>query len=102
MKLSLLKFFKKDKLPSIDSLQSRIFKIEFLWFVSLCVGFLVFVVMVFVGVRIWYSQYFETYKQAGVGENIENIINVAKLKNIVEEREVFINEKISIPTDPSF
>ncbi|KKP56316.1 MAG: hypothetical protein UR50_C0004G0017 [Parcubacteria group bacterium GW2011_GWC1_34_10] len=102
MKLTILKFFKKDKLPPLDSLRPRSFRFEHFWFISLWLWFVVFIIMAVVSVKLFCSQYFEDYKQSRTEESLENIINVAKLKNTTEKRNDFINEDISLPNDPSF
>jgi|GEM_PF-2237821 len=102
MLAKILKFFKRDKLPPLGSLRPRIFRVEFFWFVSLGVGILIFIIMVVVGAILFHSQYFETYKESVSEKNLEGIINVTRLKNTIEKRDSFINEDVSVPSDPSF
>lgn len=99
MKFNFLKF-KKDNSPSLESLKPKIFKADFFWFLSLGIFLIISVVTVFVGVKLFYSQYFESYKKSTT-EDSQNIINVARLNGAIEKRNEFINKEVSFPKDPS-
>jgi hypothetical protein len=100
MKFTFLKF-KKDKLPPLKSLRPQVFNGDFLWFVSLGLCLIIFIVNALVGFRFFYSLYFESYKKLGPTENFENLININKINNFIGKRNDFINKPISLPRDPS-
>jgi hypothetical protein len=100
MKFNFLKQ-KKEHLPSLESLKPRTFDVNMFWFASLGLFLVASAIVVTIGAKILYSQYFESYKKS-VMINSENLINVNRLKSVIEKRNNFINNKISIPKDPSF
>ncbi|MFH0804313.1 MAG: hypothetical protein V1896_01805 [Candidatus Zambryskibacteria bacterium] len=101
MKFNFLKF-KKKSMPTLKSLRPKTFDADTLWFASLGLFLIIFVITGFVGFRLFYSQYFESYKETNSSENFKDIINIDRLKNAIEKRNEFINQQISIPRDPSF
>lgn len=100
MKFNFLKF-KNKNLPSLKSLRPPIFNIDSYWFFSLGVFFALLVFMALVGFKLFYSQYFEDYKEITVTENSDDPINVSKLKSVIEKRNYFINRETVLPPDPS-
>ncbi|MFA6269615.1 MAG: hypothetical protein WC657_00165 [Candidatus Paceibacterota bacterium] len=100
MKFNLLKL-KKKSVPTLKSLRANILDVDSYWLLSLGVFFVIFLVVTFIGLKLFYAQYFESYKKSGSVENYENLINVDKLKNAIEKRNVYINKEISLPRDPS-
>lgn len=100
MKFTFLKF-KKKSLPPLKSLQPPIFDINLFWSVCLGLFLIIFIITAFIGFKLFYSQYFESYKETKLTENFENIINMDRLKNIINKRNDFINKEISLPRDPS-
>jgi hypothetical protein len=100
MKLNIFKFT-KDNLPPLESLRPQIFNADLYWFACLGLGFSVFTITALIGLQLFYSQYFETYKKNKPSENLQNIINVESLKSAVEKREAFVNQKVYLPKDPS-
>jgi len=99
MKFNFLKF-KKDNSPSLESLKVEIFNVDKFWFMTLVLCFVILLVTALVGFKLFYSLYFESYKNSAA-ENFGNLINVERLKSAVENRNNFINEQISLPRDPS-
>ncbi|MEK7669497.1 MAG: hypothetical protein AAB350_02840 [Patescibacteria group bacterium] len=57
--------------------------------------------MILVGFKLFYSQYIEDYKKSTITENLDSLINVNKLKSVIEKRNNFINKEISLPPYPS-
>ena len=100
MKLNFLKF-KKQSLPPLKSLRPKIFDVDLFWFMSLGISLMIFIITLLVGIKLFYSQYFEAYKETIPTENIEDTMNINRLKSVIEKRNNFINQKISIPKDPS-
>jgi len=100
MKLPFLKL-KKDNLPPLGSLRPKLFDTELFWFSCLGLCFLIFLTTAFIGLSLFYSQYFETYKKSNSTENFENLISIDRLKGAIEKRNTFINQQISLPRDPS-
>jgi hypothetical protein len=100
MKFNLLKS-KQNRLPSLKTLRPPIFDVDLFWFSSLGIAFVVFIVTALIGFRLLYNQYFENYKQSVSTEGYENMINTDRLKSSIEKRVNFMNEKISLPKDPS-
>jgi hypothetical protein len=92
---------KNKNIPSLKSLRPLLFDINFFWFLSLVLCSLVLVITFTIGFKLFYSQYFESYKQSSPTENIENIMKIDNLKNAIEQRNEFINQEISLPRDPS-
>jgi len=99
MKFTFLKF-KKKGLPSLKSLQPQIFDVDLAWFGLLGLCLIILIITILVGFNLFYSQYFESYKQSG-SIDVENIMNINKLKSAIDKRNTFINEQISLPRDPS-
>ena len=99
MKFTFLKF-KKNNLPPLKSLRPQIFDVDTLWFASLGLFWIIFIIMAFVGFKLFYSQYSESYKTSSL-ENSENIVNINGLNSAIEKRNVFLNEQVILPRDPS-
>lgn len=99
MRLNFLKFNKNNS-PSLEGLKPVIFKADLFWFSSLGIFLAVSIITVFIGARLFYSQYFESYKESTTGD-FKDIINVNRLKTAIEKRNEFINKEISLPRDPS-
>jgi hypothetical protein len=100
MKFNFLKFGKKS-LPTLKSLRPRIFDTDSFWFLSLGVSLIIFLIMALVGFRLFYSQYFESYKVSDSAKNVESLINIDKLKGALQKRSDFINKETPVSTDPS-
>jgi hypothetical protein len=100
MKFAFLKK-KKDRLPSLKSLRPPVFDVDLFWFAGLGAGFVVLLITAFVSFKLSYSQYFESYKVLKSPENYENPIDINKLERTINKRNDFINQKISLPKDPS-
>jgi hypothetical protein len=92
---------KKNRLPSLKSLHPPVFDTDLFWFGSLGLGLAIFIIVALIGFKLMYSQYFETYKQSKLPENYNNLINVDKLKSVIEKRNNFLNQQITLPRDPS-
>lgn len=92
---------KKDNTPSLKSLRPKIFNVNLYWFLALGLCSIIFVAASIIGFNLFYSQYYESYKNKKPAENFENLININQLKNAVEKRNEFINKQISFPADPS-
>ncbi|MEK7635120.1 MAG: hypothetical protein AAB446_01670 [Patescibacteria group bacterium] len=93
--------FKKDLTPSLKSLRPPIFDIETFWFMSLSIGFIIFLVTALVGFKFLYDQYFGNYKISVPSENYENIINIKSLESAINKRNTFVNQETLLPRDPS-
>ena len=100
MKFPFLKF-KKDETPPLLSLRPAIFNVEARWYAILALFFIVLFAVIFVGFRFFHLVYFETYKKEVPSENFANLINVARLKAVIEKRNAFINQEIVLPGDPA-
>ena len=99
MKLNFLKL-NKDKSLSLKSLRPQLFNINLLWFICLGVILIIIIIMALIAYKFFHYQYFEDYKKVTPFEG-SNLINVEKLKNVIEIRNNFINKEISLPPDPS-
>jgi hypothetical protein len=99
-KFNLLKL-NKDKLPPLKSLRPKIFDVDLYWYASLGLVLVIFLITAFIGFKLFYSQYFETYKQSSSSQNFENLINIERLKSAIQKRSDLINKPISFPKDPS-
>ena len=100
MKFNFLKLKRKGR-PSLESLRPPIFDTDLFWFASLGLGLVILIITALIGLNLFYSQYFKNYKESTTAENFENLINIDKLKNVVEKRNNFINQEIPLPKDPS-
>jgi hypothetical protein len=100
MKFNFLKF-KKQGPPSLKSLRPQIFDVNLLWFTALGVCVLIVAITTLIGFSFFYSQYFENYNGSESVGNIENIMNINKLKGAIEKRNNILNQNISISRDPS-
>ncbi len=92
--------FKKKSLPSLRSLRSQIFDVDLFWFVALGLCAVIIIVTISIGFKLFYSQYFGSYKTSS-SENFESTMNIDKLKSAIEKRNIFLNQKISPSHDPS-
>jgi len=92
---------KKNNLPSLKSLRSPIFNTDAYWFLALCLFLIIFLITAVIGFRLFYSQYIEDYKKTTISENLNDLINVSRLKSVIEKRNDFINKEVSLPNDPS-
>jgi hypothetical protein len=100
MKFTFLKL-KKNNLPPLKSLRPPIFDTNLFWFLSLGLCVVIFLITAFIGFKLLYSQYFESYKESGPAENYEELINIDQLRDVINKRNGFINQQISLPHDPS-
>ena len=100
MKFNFLKF-KRDNKPSLESLRPKIFDTNLFWFLTLGLCLIVFIITFAVGLKLFYSQYFESYKKNKPVENSESIINMSKLKSAIEKRNNIINKEIPLLVNPS-
>jgi hypothetical protein len=100
MKFNFLKF-KKKSLPSLKSLQPRVFDVDLFWFAGLGLCLVIIIITTLIGFNFFYSQYFESYKQSGPAENLNNLINTDRLRTAINKRNEFINKEFSLPKDPS-
>lgn len=100
MKLTFLKL-NRDKSPSLKSLRPQLFNINLLWFICLGVILIILIIMALIGFNFFHYQYYEDYKNITPFESTD-LINIEKLKNVIEKRDGFINKEISLPPDPSF
>jgi hypothetical protein len=62
---------------------------------------LVIVVTIIVGLRLFYFQYSEGYKEPVSTESLESLVNINKLKSAIEDRNGMIDKEIPISKDPS-
>lgn len=92
---------KKKGLPSLNSLRAKIFDVEKFWFITLGSCTLIIVITLLIGLSFFFPQYFESYKKTKPTDSFEKIIDIDKLKSVVNERNELINNKITIPPDPS-
>lgn len=99
MKFNFLKF-KKDNLPSLESLKSEVFNVDKFWFMTLVLCFVILLITAMVGFKLFCFLYFESYKNSAP-EDFGNMINVERLKSSIEKRKNFVNEQITLPRDPS-
>jgi len=93
--------FKRNKLLPLESLRPPIFDADLFWFLSLGLCLVIFVTATFIGFKLSYSQYFESYKESKSTENYESLININRLKSAIGERNDFVNQQTSLPKDPS-
>lgn len=100
MTLSFLKF-KKERLPQLGALRPLIYKSEAYWFYALGLCLAILLIAGFIGGKIFYSQYFESYKKAGSNEDYGSIIRLKALKQAIEKRSEFMNRDLVAPSDPS-
>jgi hypothetical protein len=101
MKLFNFLKLKKNRVPSLESLRPLIFDADWFWFASLGLFFVIFVATAFVGLKLSYAQYFESYKESQPTENNEGLINQERLKKTINKRVEFLNGEFSLPKDPS-
>ncbi len=101
MKFTFLKFIKRNNLPPLKSLRPQVFRTDFFWFMALALALAIFIITALIGFKLFYSQYFESYKQSKPDENLENLINIKRIKTAIEKRNSFINKEVSLPSDPS-
>lgn len=99
----MFKFLKinKNNIPSLNSLRSEIFDTDFFWFFGLGFCALIFLVIAFIGSKLLYIQYFETYKKINQTENQDIPLNIDRIRKAVDKRNEFINKQVSLPQDPS-
>jgi len=92
---------KKQKIPSITKLRPKLFDTNVFWFLGLGASSIVFIVTAFIGAKLFYMQSSESFRESTNENNFDNVIDTNIIKNAVEKRETFINQKISIPRNPS-
>lgn len=100
----MIKFLKLNKkgLPSLRSLHPQIFDTNKFWFVALGSSLLILTITGAIGFWFFYSQYVESYKKDSEStSNFKNLVHIRDLKEAIEKRTNLINEKISVPADPS-
>jgi len=100
MKLNFLKF-KRNNLPSLKSLRPEIFNVDLFWFISLGLCLIIFIITTLIGFSLFYSLYSESYKQDISNTDFENLINIEKLKSVIEKRNQFVNKAVPSFKDPS-
>jgi len=101
MKFNFLKPNKSKNLPPLSSLRPQIFDVDRSWFLALGLFIVIIVITGIIGFRLFYYQYTEGYKQSGPASNFKNIIDANKLNSAIQKRGDLINQKISLPRDPS-
>ena len=100
MKLNFLKF-KKESLPDLKLLHPRIFDVNKFWFLALALFFGLVLIFGLVGFRLFYDQYFESFKELKPVNNFDDLININRINKAIEKRNEFVNKQISLPQDPS-
>lgn len=103
MKFALLNLLKAEtkKIPSLKSLHPPFYNVKLAWFTVLGLVVLLFLVSAFIGFKLAYDQYFESYKESQFVEDYNDLIDVEKLKNVINQRETFLNQTLVLPKDPS-
>ncbi len=91
----------KTRVPRPSSLRPPIFNSERIWFMMLGLCGAVLLAMVFIGGKMFYSQYFESYKKSGSLEDFENLINVKDLVGAIEQRQNLLDQEIPVSPNPS-
>lgn len=92
---------KKNIVPSLKSLKPAIFNTDAYWDLSLGIFIVLAILIGTIGLRLFWRQYFENYSEFKFRENIEEVMNIGRLKSAVEERNEFLNKEIIIPRNPS-
>lgn len=100
MKFSFSKF-NKNHLPSPETLRPKVFEVNKFWFLGLGLSIFVFLVVAFVGLKLFYNQYFKNQNELKFTENVENLMNIDRLKKAVEKRNIFINTQLPATNDPA-
>lgn len=100
MKFLFLKF-KKNDVPLLSSLRSRLFDTDKFWFLSLSLFFIIFIITAVIGFKLFYGIYFENYEKAQITETSDDLINITRLKSSIQKRADFITASTTLPRDPS-
>lgn len=100
MMLSFLNF-KKNTVPKLSSVRPPLFNIEKHWFFALGLFFAIFVITFLVGLQLFHTVYFETYKKEPIPEDYAELLNLNRLKSVVDKRETFRAQEVVLPRDPS-
>lgn len=100
MKFLSLKF-KKDHSPSLGSIRPVLFDVNLFWTISICLSAFVILTTLFIGFKLFYAEYNESYKEESNKEDFGNLIDINGLKRAVLERNNFIIQPTPLPRDPS-
>lgn len=82
-------------------MRPKLFDVNSRWFAALGLSLLITAVGILIGFKLFYSQYFESYKKSAPTESFENIIDIQRLKSAIEKRENFIKQQLPSLKDPS-
>lgn len=100
MKLSFSKF-NKNRLPPPEVLRPKLFEVSKFWFIGLGLSIFIFLVVTFVGLKLFYNQYFKNQDELKFTENVENLMSIDRLKKAVEKRNTSINAQLPATNDPA-
>ena len=92
---------KKEKAPTSSSLRPDLYNINSHWFLGLLLLFILFAATLLVGLKFFYDEFGESYKNVQSDTNPESLINVSRLKSAIMKREALINSTSTVPRDPS-
>ena len=99
MKFLTLKFNKVSQ-PSLESLRPPLFNIGSFWLLCLALFVVVVLLTSFVGFDLFYKEYKEDHQEVS-DESADELINVSRLKSVIEKRSNFINTEVPKLMDPS-
>lgn len=95
-----IKFFSNKKEFDLKSLNPTSFDVSKSWFWLLFALALILIIGVVISAKVFLTIYMKDYKLK-TEEVVVEQINLQELKRLVNQRENFINEEITIPKDPS-
>lgn len=98
-----LTIFKSNKIetPDLALFRPKLFNINLAWALCLFGLFVTILAMALVGSFFFYKEYSEDYKSNRTEESTNKIINTDRLKNVVNNRNTFINTATPVIRDPS-
>jgi|SRR3989344_2459545 len=100
MKIALPKF-KRNSKPDLNSLHQPIFDVTGRWFLLLGIFVLMLIVVALIGLKLFYSVFFENYKNTDPASDTRENINTTVLLRASKDRRAFLAEPFSAPRDPS-
>lgn len=89
------------KHPSIDSLHKSMFEIKKFWYITMATFFVLVVLFMWIGFRLFSYEYFESYKQEKEEQLPNQIINTTRIKGIIDKRDEMMKKEFEVTRDPS-
>lgn len=93
--------FKRKKTLSFESVRPPIFNDAKYWTLILLVFFAILFATTIAGFKLFHSVYTESYKKDIPVISADEVISAKKLKSLIGKRQELLDQKITLPEDPS-